>query len=317
MNLKNANAGQVSRSRSGIKRSFLGFLSDWQLYVLVFPSIVYIFIFNYMPMYGLQIAFKNFRTSLGIWGSEWVGFSHFIRFVEFPNFWLIIGNTAKIGIYTLLTFPCAVILALLINELVNPKFKKTVQMITYAPYFLSVVVVSSMILIFMEKETGVINNIIQMVGGERTAFITFPEYFSHIFVWSGVWQTVGWGTIIYLAALSGVSPELIEAARIDGAQRHHIVWHVNLPCIMPTIIIMLILSSGNVLSVGFEKVYLLQNPLNLSASQVISTYVYEVGLKGAQFSYASAIGLFNMVINLAVLMIVNFFAKRVSDISLW
>lgn len=292
-------------------------LTHWQLYVLVLPAIVYIFIFNYLPMYGIQIAFKDFRTNLGIWGSEWVGLKHFERFISFPNFWLIVKNTARIGLYSLAMFPCSVILALLINEIRSIHFKKAVQMITYMPYFLSTVVVSSMIILFLNKETGVINSVIEFFGGERIGFMTTARYFEDIYVLSGVWQGVGWGTIIYLAVLSNVSPELIEAARVDGANRIQIINHVNLPSIMPTVVIMLILSSGGILSVGFEKVYLLQNSLNLSRSQVISTYVYDIGLRSSQFSYASAIGLFNTVINVLILMLVNVFAKKASDISIW
>ena len=285
--------------------------------MLLLPAVVYLFVFNYMPMYGVQIAFKDFRTGLGIWASPWVGMKHFERFISFPNFWLIVTNTARLGAYTLATFPCSIILALLINELTNLKFKKTVQMITYMPYFLSTVVVCSMILLFFHHDTGFINRIIEMFGGDRVPFITIPEYFAHIYVWSGVWQGIGWGTIIYLASLSGVSPELIEAARVDGANRLHIIWHINIPSIIPTITILLILSCGNILSADFAKTLLLQNPLNLSRSQIIATYVYEIGLRNSQFSYASAIGLFNTVVNVSLLLIVNFFAKRISEISLW
>ena len=303
--------------KSKLKKLFLGYLSDWQLYTLLLPALVYVGIFSYGPMYGLQIAFKNYRTSLGIWGSEWLGLEHFIRFINFPNFGMIVINTARLGFYSLLTFPCAVILALLINELTNKRFKKVVQMVTYAPYFLSTVVLCSMVLLFLSKNNGVINNIREIFGLTREEFILDPVAFPHIYVWSGVWQHIGWGTIIYLAALSGVSPELIEAARVDGANKFHIIWHVNLPAITPTVVIMFILSSGRILSVGFEKAFLLQKSLNLSTSQVISTYIYSVGLLGAQFSYASAIGLFNTIINITMLIAVNSIAKKVSEISIW
>ena len=309
---RNAEIGKYNRGEAIRAEVF----RHWPLYVLLLPAVVYVFLFSYLPMYGVIIAFKDYRTNLGIWGSQWVGLKHFIRFVQFPNFGPILRNTARIGLYSLATFPCSVILALLINELNSEKFKKVVQMVTYAPYFLSTVVLCSMLTLFLNQDTGVINTLIEMLGGERRSFLTTASWFDDIYVWSGVWQGCGWGSIIYLAALSGVSPDLVEAAKVDGATRLQIVWHVNIPCIMPTIIIMLILSCGNVLSVGFEKTYLLQNPLNLSASQVISTYVYEVGLKSAQFSYASAIGLFNTIINVALLLIVNCIAKRASDISL-
>jgi len=268
-------------------------------------------------MYGAQIAFKDFRPGLGIWGSHWVGFKHFTRFITFPNFRLIMGNTARIGLYGLATFPCSVILALMINELTNLKFKKTVQMITYMPYFLSTVVVCSMILLFFNKDTGIVNALLESIGFQRASFMTEPQYFAHIYVWSGVWQGVGWGTIIYLAALSNVSSELVEAARVDGATRLKIIYHVNIPSILPSIIIMLILSCGGALSVEFNKAFLLQNPLNLSRSQVIATYVYEIGIRSTQFSYASAIGLFMTFLNVILLLVVNLAAKRISNISLW
>jgi putative aldouronate transport system permease protein len=304
-------------NRLGFPKVLRDYISDWQLYVLILPAIVYLFIFNYIPMYGVIIAFKDYRSSLGILGSHWVGLKHFIRFIEFPNFRLLLWNTLSIGLYSLATFPCSVILALMINEIGNIKFKKTVQMITYAPFFLSTVVVCSMILLFLNGNSGVINNIRAAIGLERVDYILIPAYFDTIYVWSGVWQGIGWGTIIYLAALSNVSPELVEAARMDGAKRLHIIYHVNIPAIMPTIVIILILSCGGILGVGFEKIYLLQKPLNLSASQVISTYVYSIGLLNAQYSYASAIGLFNTVINILLLIIVNMVAKKVSDVSIW
>ena len=308
--------GYIPNSHSFIKWCKRAVLS-YQLYLLLLPAFVYVLIFNYGPMYGVQIAFKDFRTSLGIWSSEWVGLKHFIRFIQFPNFWKIIKNTFFISLYSIATFPCAIILALLINEIGNNIFKRIVQMITYAPHFISIVVICGMIVLFFNYSTGIINNFIEFIGFDRVNFLIEPKYFRSIYVWSGVWQEVGWGTIIYLAALSGVNLELIEAARIDGASRLQIIRHVNVPSIAPTIIILLILSCGNVLSVGFEKVYLLQNPLNLDTSQVISTYVYEVGLRGGQFSYSSAIGLFNTVVNILLLLIVNSIARKVSEVSIW
>lgn len=205
----------------------------------------------------------------------------------------------------------------MIHEVDFRRFKKTVQMVTYAPHFISTVVVCSMTLLLLDPSTGVINNVIAMFGGERTDFISRPELFPSIFVWSGVWQNVGWGTIIYLAALAGVSGELTEAARIDGANRFHIIWHISIPTILPTIIITFILRCGSILSVSFEKVFLLQNSLNLEASEVISTYVYNMGLRNNQYSYSAAIGLFNNVINITVLLFVNGIARRLSNISVW
>ena len=290
---------------------------QWQWYVLLLPAVVYLFFFNYLPMYGLQIAFRNYRVSKGIWGSDWVGLKYFKQFVSFSNFKMIMRNTAGISLYSLATFPLAVILALLLNELRNVKFKKTVQMITYAPHFISVVVICSMLRLFFARSNGIFNNILEMLGGSRVAFLESSRYFASMYVWSGVWQNIGFNTIIYISALSGVSPELHEAARIDGASRFQVMTHVNLPGIMPTIIITLILRCGSILSVGFEKVYLMQNSLNLDASTVISTYVYEIGLRNAQYSYSAAIGLFNTLINVVFLCIVNMISKRTTRISLW
>jgi len=291
-------------------------LSSWQLYVLVLPAVIYLGIFNYGPMYGIQIAFKEFRPSLGIWNSPWTGMANMIRFVTFPDFFKMIRNTLAITLYQLATFPCAVILAILFNEMHFIKFKKVVQMVTYAPHFLSTVVLCSLVLLILAPE-GPINNAIVSMGLQPVQFMFRPNYFPSIYVWSGVWQSIGWNSIIYLAALSGVSPELIEAAKIDGAGRMQVIWHVNIPAILPTIIITFILNTGGMLNVGFEKIFLLQNPLNLDASRVISTYVYEMGIGGAQFSYASAIGLFNNVVNIILLLTVNSISRKVSEIGLW
>lgn len=292
-------------------------LSQWQLYVLILPAVVYLILFCYVPMYGVQIAFRDFRISKGIMGSNWVGLKHFISFIKYPNFSKIMINTLRISLYSFATFPLSIILALMLNEVDNRKYKKVVQMITYAPYFISTVVVCSMLTLFLNRNNGLLNNIIALCGGERIAFLENPKYFATIYVWSDVWSGIGWGTIIYLSALSGVSPDLVEAARIDGASRFQIVLHVDIPTILPTIIITLIMRCGSILSVGFDKAYLLQNPLNLDASQVISTYVYELGLQSGRFSYSSAIGLFNTVINVVLLFIVNSISKKVADISLW
>ncbi len=291
-------------------------LDHKQIYLLLLPALVYYFIFYYMPMTGLQIAFRDYRVSKGIWGSDWVGLKYFIKFFNHPQCWKIIRNTLVLSLYTLATFPLSILAALMIYEIRGNMFKKTVQMVTYAPHFISTVVIVSMINLFMNQSTGLFNGIIQKLGGETVDFLGTTSYFSHIYVWSGVWQDLGWGTIIYLATLSAVSPELHEAAYIDGANRLQIIWHVNVPSILPTIVIMLILQCGRILSVGFEKVYLLQNSLNLDVSQVISTYTYELGLLGGQYSYSTAIGLFNTVVNVLMLVIVNMISKRVADVAL-
>jgi len=305
------------RPKSVWHKALITMRNRWQMYVLVLPAILYLFIFNYMPMYGVQIAFKNYRTSLGILGSKWVGLKHFEKFINLPIFWQLLRNTLTITLYTLATFPLPVIFSLMLNEVHSTKFKKTIQMISYAPHFISTVVLCSMLTLFLAEGSGVLNSILELLGLPRTAFLTQPSAFPSIVVWSGVWQELGWNSIIFLAALAGVSPELIEAARIDGASRMQIIRHVNLPTILPTVVIMLIMRCGSLLSLGFEKIYLLQNPLNLESSRIISTYVYELGLLGGQFSLSSAVGLFNTVVNVLMLAIVNTIAKKLTEISLW
>ncbi len=298
------------------KKKLMRVIGSWQLYVMLLPAILYLIVFNYTPMYGVQIAFRDFRGSRGIWGSAWVGWKYFERFLSYPNFDQILWNTVAISLYSMATFPVPIILALLIHELDNKYFKRSVQMITYAPHFISTVVVCSMLTLFTSTY-GLFNNIVAVFGGQRTNFLTDPDLFYHIYVWSDVWQGAGFGTIIYMAALAGVSPELIEAARIDGANRLKIIWHVNIPAILPTVVTMLILRCGSVLGVGFEKVYLLQNALNLERSQVISTYVYDIGIQKAQYSYSSAIGLMNTVVNIILLLIVNKVSRKVTEVGLW
>ena len=307
----------VSHYNNPLKKRFLRGLSRWQLLVLLAPAVIYIFIFNYIPIYGVQIAFRNYKSNKGIWGSDWVGLKHFIKFFSLPTFWTMLKNTLTITLYSLAMFPLPVIFALMLNEVDHLKFKKTVQMLSYAPHFISIVVLCSMITLFLHEDKGVFNAIIAAFGGTRQPFMEQASAFPHIMVISGVWQELGWGAIIYFAALAGVSPELIEAAKIDGANRLQIVVHVNIPTILPTIIIMLIMRCGRLLSLGFEKVYLLQNPLNMDASQIISTYTYEIGLRGGQFSLSSAVGLFNNVVNVIALVIVNGISKKVTETSLW
>lgn len=301
------------KKKSGFKKWF----RDWQLYVLLLPAVINLLLFNYIPMYGAQIAFRDFSIRKGIWGSDWVGLKHFINFINYPNFGLLLKNTFQIGLYGLLTFPCAVIFALMLNEVGNVKLKKAVQMISYMPYFLSTVVLCSLIKLLMDERTGVVNKIIQFLGQEPVNFLTSRKLFDDVYTWSGVWQGLGFGAIIYIAALSNVSQELVEAACIDGANRLQIIRHVKIPEIIPTITIMLILSCGSILGVSHEKILLLQNPLNISSSQVISTYVYELGLVSGQFSYSSAVGLFNMLVNVLTLIIVNAIAKKISDVGIW
>ncbi|WP_249316627.1 ABC transporter permease subunit [Bacillus sp. FJAT-50079] len=289
---------------------------NWQLYLLLTPAIIYFLVFKYYPMYGVQIAFKDFRAIDGILGSEWVGFEHFVRFFKSHYFWELIKNTLGINLYALALFPISIIVALSLNELRDGKFKKIAQTITYAPHFISVVVFVGMIIAFLDPATGIINNFIQTIGFKPISFMTEPAWFKSIFVWSNEWQNLGWGAIIYLAALAGVDPQLHEAAKVDGATRLQRIFHVNLPSILPTIIILLILNMGSMMSIGFEKILLMQNPLNLDSSRVIQTYVYDAGLLHGQYSYSTAVGLFNSVINFIILIFFNRVARRTGT-SLW
>lgn len=312
-NAKTRDYTQVTKNRGYKKAMF----RDYQLYLLCLPALVYIILFDYVPMYGIQLAFKDFVISKGIWGSSWVGFLHFERFFSSYQFWPVLKNTIGVSIYELLVFPIPIILALMLNQVKSQRFKKLVQTVTYAPHFISVVVLVSMFTIFLSPSVGLINHIIAAFGGERVFFMAEPGMWKDIFVWSGVWQNAGWGTIIYIAALSGISPELYEAAKVDGASKFQIIRHVDLPGIMPTIVIMFILKMGSVMNVAFQKAYLMQNSLNIDASEVISTYVYKIGLESNQFSYSTAIGLFNTLINIILLISANRISKKISGSSLW
>ena len=286
------------------------------LYLMVIPGLVYIVIFNYIPMYGVTIAFKDFYASKGIMGSPWVGLEHFKRVFRSPDFLQILWNTLSLSIYQLLiTFPLPIFLALLINSCHSKRFGKFVQNVTYAPYLVSVVVLVGMMMI-MFAPRGVFNNIIDILGGERRLFMGDAKYFRHIFVLSAVWQTTGWNSIIYLATLSGVSTELYEAARMDGASKFQRILHIDIPHIVPTIAIILTLNAGAVMSMGFEKAYLMQNDLNIGVSEILSTYVYKKGLLDIDYGYSAAVGLFNNVINLIILLLVNKAAKKITDSSL-
>ncbi|UVI31237.1 ABC transporter permease [Paenibacillus spongiae] len=300
------------------RRVWKSVLKNWRLYVMLAPVILYFLVFHYWPMYGVQLAFKDFIATNGIFGSPWVGFKHFERFFDSYYFWRLIKNTLSIGLYELAVgFPIPIILALMINEVRHKFYKRLIQTVTYMPHFLSTVVLVGMIMIFLAPETGIVNQVIKLFGGEPIRFMTEPEWFKSIFVMSGVWQHMGWSSIIYLAALSGIDPQLHEAARVDGASRLQRIWHINIPGIMPTIVILLILKAGSILGVGFEKVFLMQNSLNMESSDVISTFVYRSGMLEAQYSFATAVDLFNSVINFILLVTVNFIARRAGGSSLW
>jgi len=293
-------------------------MHNWELYLFVAPCMLYFLIFHYLPMYGVQIAFKNFLPSKGITGSAWVGFDHFERFFNSYYFWDLLWNTFSISLYELAVgFPLPIILALAFNEIKNGFFKKSVQTITYAPHFISIVVMAGMIITFLSPSSGILIRMIEWIGLQPAAFLEDPRWFKTVYVISGVWQSAGWGTIIYLAALSGVDPQLHEAAIVDGASRFKRVLHINIPTIIPTISILLILNVGNMLGVGYEKILLLQNSLNMESSDVISTFVYRAGLVNNQLSFSTAVGLFNSVVNAILLITVNRIAKKTSENSLW
>lgn len=292
----------------------------WQLYVLLALPLIYLVVFKYVPMYGVMIAFKNYLANEGIWGSEWVGFKHFERFFYSYEFWRLMKNTLIISVYSLIAgFPFPILLALGLNYARNRIFKKSVQMITYAPHFISVVVMVGIILELLDPRNGIINNIIRALGFETVNFMDNPNYFKSIYVWSGIWQSVGFNCIIFLAALAAIDPSLHEAAVVDGASIWRRMWHIDLPGIMPIAIILLILNTGHILDNGFEKVLLMQNPLNLRTSEVIDTYVYKVGLvsQAMNYSYSTAIGLFKSLIGLILLISVNKVAQKTKQSSLW
>lgn len=291
---------------------------NYDLYLMVIPGVLFYAIFHYAPMFGVQIAFRDYTPSLGVWASPWVGLKYFSRFINSFQFSQLIGNTLSISIYQLLVgFPFPIILAIMLNEVRHSKYKKVVQMVTYAPHFISLVVVVTMMHLFFGQSDGFVNNIREMWGLPRLAFMGKAQYFRHMYVWSGIWQGLGWNSIIFISALAGVPVELHEAATVEGANKVQRIWHIDMPHIMPTAVTLLILNTGSILSVGFEKVFLMQNQQNLRASQVISTYVYEMGMRQGQLSYSAAVGLFNSVITFVVLIVVNRIARRVSQVSLW
>lgn len=292
----------------------------WQLYLMLALPVLFIIVFSYIPMYGAQIAFKNYVVTKGIWGSEWVGLKHLDRFIHSYDFWRLLRNTLTISFYSLIAgFPFPIILALSLNYVRSVFFKKSVQMITYAPYFISVVVMVGIIFELLDPRKGMVNHVIQGLGFEPIQFMAKAEWFQSIYVWSGVWQMVGFSCIIYLAALAGIDPALHESAVIDGASKVRRMWHVDLPGILPIAIILLIINMGHMLDVGYEKILLMQNSLNMRTSEVIDTYVYKVALNspGMNYSYSTLIGLFKSVINLSLLIAVNQIARKTRQTSLW
>ena len=290
----------------------------WQLYIVILLPLLYLAIFHYAPMYGIQIAFRDYDVYEGILGSRWVGLDYFRRFITNYKFLRIVRNTITISLYSLIAgMPVPILLAISLNECGSGKFKKLVQTVTYAPHFISTVVMVSMLILFLSMNNGILNNIIAALGGQRINFMAQPSMFKTIYVLSGIWQGMGYSSIIYLAALTAVDPSLYEAALIDGSTRLQKIWYIDLPSILPTIVILLIMNAGQLMNVGFEKIYLMQNDLNITSSEIISTYVYKLGIERADFSYSTAISLFNSVINLFLLVTVNQIARRVGETSLW
>lgn len=292
--------------------------NHWQLYVMLFLVVAYFLIFKYLPMYGVQIAFRQYKARAGIWNSPWVGLDNFKRFFNSYYCGRLIRNTVKISVYSLaFGFPVPIILALMISELRGKRFKKVLQIVTYAPHFLSITVLVGMIQLFFATGSGFVNQIRNSLGFDSIAFLTEPRYFLPMYVISGIWQEAGWGSVIYIAAIAGVDYTLYEAAYLDGAGIIKRIWHVTLPSILPTIVMLLILKMGSLLNVGFEKAYLMQNSLNLETADIISTYVYRVGLQQADYSYSTAVGLFTSIVNFVLLLLVNKISRYVTEISLW
>ncbi|MBO4299727.1 MAG: sugar ABC transporter permease [Clostridia bacterium] len=315
---KSALSGKAKARQATLKLA----RQNWELYLFLLIPLAFIIIFHYVPMIGVQIAFRKYRIADGIWGSKWVGFAQFQKFFKSPQFKTIVPNTIILSLYGLLAnFPLPIILALSLNVLRNKRFKMTIQMISYMPHFISTVVLVGMLIAILNPRIGMYGIVYQAFhdGKAPKDLMGQAKLFRHLYVWSGVWQNMGWSSIIYLAALSAVDTELHEAAQIDGASRFQRVLHIDFPTILPTAIILLIMNAGRIMSIGFEKAYLMQNDLNKSTSEIISTYVYYVGMTSGtgDFSYATAIDLFNAVINLIMLVLVNGISRKVTDTSLW
>lgn len=315
-------ARKRSKSAYGeLLKVFCGELRQhWQLYVMILLPTIYIIVFAYVPMYGAQIAFRDFKTVKGITGSPWVGLKYIERFVNSYQFMTLMKNTLTLSVYSLAaSFPIPILLALSLNTIQCQWFRKIVQMVTYAPYFISTVVMVSIVIQMFDMRYGIVNHFLTALGFDAVMFMGRSDMFAHLYVWSGVWQGMGWSSIIYLSALSSIDPGLHEAAMMDGASRFQRVLHIDLPGIRPTIVMILLLNLGNLLNVGFEKAYLMQNSMNLETSEIISTYVYKIGMTSGlpNYSYSTAIGLFNSVINFALIMLCNTISRKMGEASLW
>ncbi|HBS44292.1 MAG TPA: sugar ABC transporter permease [Paenibacillus sp.] len=298
-------------------RKFGQIKQNWGLYTLLFPAVVLTLLFAYKPMYGVLIAFKDYSPALGIGGSPWAGFKYFEKFFNSYQFSATIKNTLVISVYSLITFPIPIMLALMVNQMRPNRFRRFFQTISYMPHFISTVVMVGLMMILFSPSTGLLGNMYSLFGKEAPDLMGSAGLFSSVYVWSDVWQHVGWDSIIFIAALSAVDPSLYEAATVDGASRMHKIRYIDIPMLMPTAITLLILRVGGLLGVGFEKVYLMQNDLNITSSEILSTYVYKIGLLSSQYSFSSAINLFNTVINFILLIMVNQISKKLSENSLW
>ena len=301
------------------KRSFLQRMrGNWDLLFFCLPGIVLTIIYHYIPIYGVQIAFRNYKMKKGIWGSDWVGLKNFAKFFNSADWFILVRNTLYLSLYSLAAgFPVAVILALMLNSFRHKRYRKVIQAVTYAPNFISTIVMCGMLILFLSPRVGVVNNVIRAMGGETINFMAEVSMWRHIYVWSGVWQGMGWSSVIYFAALAGVSPEYHEAAIVDGATKFQRVLYIDLPFLAPTMTMLLIMNMGSVLSVGFEKAYALQNALNLPVSDIIATYTYRRGIIDRDISYSSAVGLMNSLVNSVLLITVNFITGRLSDNALF
>lgn len=291
---------------------------DRFLYLLLIPFIIWLLVFSYRPLMGLQIAFQDYSLFKGIGGSDWVGLANFKEFFEGAYFWRTLRNTLMISVYSIIFgFPAPIILALMLNQLRNAKYKKVIQTLTYLPYFISVVVVAGIVVNFLAPERGIVNIIIKALGGKSTYFLTKPEYFRTIYTLMNIWKDTGFGAIVYLAALSGVDVQLYDACKIDGGNEFQQILHVTLPSIVPTIVIMFIMRIGGILDVGYESIILLYQPVTYETADVISTYVYRLGIEGNQQAMATAVGFFNAVVAFILVTLTNTISRKVSDISLW
>lgn len=319
--IKAVNVGKTAGSRAGLLKRIRRILRDnGELYLILLVPLCWLILFKYVPIYGVQIAFRDFQASDGIWGSEWVGLDNFIKFFQNYMFGRVLKNTVVLSFYQLIvSFPFPILLALALNNTLHTRYKKTVQMITYMPHFISTVVLVGMIVQFTNPHVGIINRLISAFGFQPVDFMALESAFPHLYVWSEVWQNCGWGTIIYLAALAGVDNDLHEAAMIDGASRIQRMWYIDLPGIIPTATILLIMNTGRLMDLGFEKAFLMQNLMNIGASEIISTYAYKMGLASAvsDFSYSTTISLFNSIVNLILIFIVNRIASKFGETSLW